>query len=186
MRENGLLPSPLTPAISTNLRRQLHQIVTWPGALHKDLDNRPPDAFVFIRPAGIALRHTLDGFYDKQYGGLVRRHGPKRPPVALIPIETFQFELWNIDAEAEKLKNKIGIEIGHVCLIDNNAKFYDDTELQLAASVVHAAGIQDVSALRTVLYERVDPRDIDVKKLQVPRHSKFMKRLGKLCCNLED
>lgn len=185
MYQNGQLPQPLTPAHSTSLRQQLHQVVTWPGTLHHSLDNRPPEAFVFIRPAGIALRHTLDGFYDKLYGGIVRRHGPKRPPVALLPIDTFKYQQWNIDAEAEQLRSKIGNTLGHVCLIDNYARFFDDSELQLAAAVVHAAGVPDVTALRTMLYERLDPRDINVNKLQVPRHAKFMSRLGKLCCNLD-
>ena len=183
--EHGMRSTPLTPAHSTSLRRQLHQLVTWPGALHIALEDKPPEAFIFIRPAGVALRHTLDGFYDKQYGGLVRRHGPKRPPVALIPVETFQYEKWNVDAEAQKLKNKLTGPIGHVCLIDNNARFYDDSDLYLAASVVHAAGIKDITAIRTILYERVDARDLDANKLQVHRHAKFMKRLGKLCCNLD-
>jgi hypothetical protein len=182
--QSGVPPTPLTPRHSTSLRRQLHQIVTWPGALHDELDNRPPDAFVFIRPAGIALRHTLDGFYDKLYGGIVRRHGPKRPPLALLPIETFKHQPWNIDAEAELLKSKIGSSIGHLCLIDNNARYYDSSDLQMAAAVAHAAGVKDVSALRTMLFENVDPRQINVNKLLVSDHAKFMRRLGKLCTSL--
>jgi hypothetical protein len=181
--EQSLLP--LTPAHDTSLRRQLHQIVTWPGALHSVLDNHPPDSFVFIRPAGVALRHTLDGFYDKLYGGIVRRHGPKRPPIALLPAETFRHEQGYKEVEADRLRAKLNGQISHVCLIDNDARYYDSYDIQLAASVAYAAGALAVTALRTKLFENVDPRLIDVNKLQVPAHAKFMSKLGKLCCNLD-
>lgn len=183
--KNGQEIPRLTPAHSTNLRQQLHPIVTWPGTLHEKIDNHPPDSFVFIRTAGIALRHTLDGFYDSLDGPRRRRHSPKHPPVALIPTETFKYETWNIQHEADKLKRTLGGSTSHVCLIDNQATFYNDKDLQLAAAVAHAAGAQVVSALRTILYEQIDPRDVDAKKLQVSRHAKFMSRLGKLCCNLD-
>lgn len=177
-------PETLTPAHSLSLRQQLHQVVTWPGTLDPSFNDKPPEGFLFIRPEGVALRHVLDGFYNALYGGRRRHSNPKRPPVALLPVDVLSYRRNAIEVETARLKNFFG-NIGHICLIDNNATLFDSSELQFVANIVREAGVPHISALRTVLYDRIDPREVNLQKLEVPPHAKFLHRLGKLCCNLD-
>lgn len=175
--------SDLTPGHSTSLRQQLHPTATWPGSLHEQLENRPPELYLVLSPAAVAIRHVLDGFYAGLNGGIMRR-SPKRPPVALLPIEFLQRHPAAISTEIERSRSLLS-SYGHVCLIDHNAPMFDSSRLQLAADILHEAGVTDVSALRTRLYGDLDPREINLKKMEVPKHASFLHKVGKLCCDLD-
>jgi hypothetical protein len=145
------------------MKRQLNQVLLWPHTLHPHEDfHQPAEAFMAATADSIPLFDVVRGFYSTL--PLDQR---RQQPDFLPPLTHYT------PPPRARLLGK------HVCIISHHQdSAYEPVER--AAAQLYKDGADQVSAIRTHVYEHAFTRDIDYDNLS-STHRERMQAFGRLC-----
>jgi hypothetical protein len=139
----------------------MSELCNWPACVSpEDSLQTSPDCFVFVDPAATPVGFAINTFYTA-----LKARSPR-----FLTIDASG----NLGGAANALKEVRKLaSVRHACIVEHFSTVETDKRLQLGATILAAAGVQQVSAVRGRWYHEVSQRHTSEIR-------RFMQRLGKV------